>query len=51
MARNKEICLIAADEAHFINCWKSFRPEYNASKVSFSCNIINGINSNCHFRS
>ena len=25
MARNKEICLIAVDEAHLINCWKSFR--------------------------
>uniref|UniRef100_A0A1X7T8G2 Helicase ATP-binding domain-containing protein n=1 Tax=Amphimedon queenslandica TaxID=400682 RepID=A0A1X7T8G2_AMPQE len=28
MARNKEICLIAVDEAHPINCCKSFRTEY-----------------------
>uniref|UniRef100_A0A1X7U272 DNA 3'-5' helicase n=1 Tax=Amphimedon queenslandica TaxID=400682 RepID=A0A1X7U272_AMPQE len=28
MARNKEICLIAADEDHLINCCTSFRTEY-----------------------
>uniref|UniRef100_A0A1X7U1G4 Helicase ATP-binding domain-containing protein n=1 Tax=Amphimedon queenslandica TaxID=400682 RepID=A0A1X7U1G4_AMPQE len=28
MTRNKEICLIAVDEAHPIICCKSFRTEY-----------------------